>query len=85
MTSANDRKTDAQLKLDIESELDGDLTVDAAQIAITVDHGAVTLAGCADSYAARWAAEKAARRVAGVRSVRQCLTVHVRAEHRPFS
>jgi osmotically-inducible protein OsmY len=75
-------KSDAQLKLEIESEFDWDPTIDAAQIGVTVDGGVVTLLGCADSYAARWAAERAARRVAGVRAVSQNLTVHVVEEHK---
>lgn len=75
-------KSDAQLKLEVESALDWDPTVDAAQVAVTVDDGVVTLLGRADSYAARWAAEKAARRVAGVRTVAQNLTVHVPDEHK---
>ena len=68
-------KSDAALK--VEGELDADEAVDAAQILVTVDGGVVTLLGRADSHAARWAAEKAARRVSGVRSVAQNLTVSV--------
>ncbi len=70
-------KSDAALKLEVEGELDADEAVDAAQILVTVDGGVVTLLGRADSHAARWAAEKAARRVSGVRSVAQNLTVSV--------
>lgn len=70
-------KSDAALKVEVEGELDADEAVDAAQILVTVDGGVVTLLGRADSHAARWAAEKAARRVSGVRSVAQNLTVSV--------
>ncbi len=70
-------KYDAALKVEVEGELDADEAVDAAQILVTVDGGVVTLLGRADSHAARWAAEKAARRVSGVRSVAQNLTVSV--------
>jgi len=74
-------KTDIQLKQDIEQELGWDPKVNAAQIGVSVDHGAVTLLGTVDTYAQKWAAEDATKRVSGVRTVAHDLTVKVLSEH----
>src|SRR5580704_8039210 len=70
-------KTDAQLKLDIEQELRWDPTVNEAQIGVSVDKGAVSLLGAVDTYAEKWAAENATKRVSGVRTVAQDPTVKI--------
>jgi len=75
-------KTDMQLKQDIEEELRWDPKLNAAQIGVSVDKGTVTLTGAVDTYAAKWAAEDATKRVAGVRTVAQDLTVKILAEHK---
>jgi osmotically-inducible protein OsmY len=75
-------KTDMQLKQDIEEELRWDPKLNAAQIGVSVDKGAVSLSGAVDTYAAKWAAEDATKRVAGVRTVAQDLTVKILAEHK---
>jgi osmotically-inducible protein OsmY len=75
-------KTDSQLKQDIETELAWDPKINAAQIGVTVDKGAVSLLGAVDSYAEKWAAEDATKRVAGVRSVAQDLTVKLVGSHK---
>jgi len=74
-------KTDAQLKADIETELRWDPSVNAAQIGVTVDKGAVSLLGTVDTYAQRWAAEAAAKRVGGVRTLAQDLVVKLGSPH----
>jgi osmotically-inducible protein OsmY len=74
-------KTDMQLKQDIETELRWDPKVNAAQIGVTVDKGAVSLLGAVDTYAEKWAAEDATKRVGGVRTVAQDLTVKILSEH----
>ena len=74
-------KTDVQLKQDIEQELSWDPKVNAAQIGVSVDHGAVSLLGTVDTYAQKWAAEDATKRVSGVRTVAHDLTVKVLSEH----
>jgi osmotically-inducible protein OsmY len=75
-------KTDLQLKTDIEEELRWDPKVNAAQIGVTVDKGAVSLLGSVDTYAQKWAAEDATKRVSGVRAVAQDLTVKILGEHK---
>jgi osmotically-inducible protein OsmY len=75
-------KTDIQLKQDIEAELLWDPKVNAAQIGVSVDAGAVCLFGAVDTYAARWAAEDATKRVSGVRTVAQELSIKLLDEHK---
>lgn len=74
-------KTDIQLKQDIEAELRWDPKVNAAHIGITVDQGVVSLLGAVDSYAEKVAVENATKRVHGVRSFAQDLTVKVLEDH----
>ncbi len=75
-------KTDSQLQKDIEAELRWDPKVNAAQIGVSVDHGAVSLLGTVDTYAEKWAAEDATKRVNGVRTVAQDLAVKLIDEHK---
>jgi osmotically-inducible protein OsmY len=75
-------KTDVQLKRDINQELAWDPKINAAQIAVSVDQGAVTLLGNVETYSEKWAAEEAAKRVAGVRAVAQDLTVNLLNDHK---
>lgn len=74
-------KTDIQLKNDIEAELRCDPKVNATQIGVTVDQGAVSLLGTVDTYPQKWAAEDATKRVSGVRTVAQDLTVKILQDH----
>jgi osmotically-inducible protein OsmY len=75
------RKSDAELKHDIEAELEWEPKVNATQIGVTVDRGAVSLFGAVDSFAQKWAAEAAVRRVRGVRSFAEELTVKLSTPH----
>jgi osmotically-inducible protein OsmY len=75
-------KTDNQLKQDIETELRWDPKVNPAQIGVSVDKGVVSLLGAVDTYAEKWAAEDATKRVSGVRTVAQDLTVKVQTSHK---
>jgi len=79
MTNMN--KTDLQLKQDIEDELRWDPRINAAQIGVSVDQGAVSLLGAVDTYAEKRAAEDATKRVIGVRAVAQDLTVTILNDH----
>lgn len=74
-------KSDMKLKQDIEDELLWDPKVNAAQIGVSVDKGAVSLLGAVDTYAEKWAAEDATKRVNGVRTVAQELTVKLLTDH----
>ncbi|CAN0626183.1 hyperosmotically inducible periplasmic protein [Burkholderia multivorans] len=68
-------KSDAALKQDVEEELFWDPTVDARQIAVAVHDRIVTLHGAVSSWAQKFAAQKAAQRVAGIRALVLELTV----------
>ena len=75
------QKSDSQLKSDIETELRFDPKLDAAQIGVTVNEGAVSLLGTVETYAEKFAAEDAARRVCGVRTLAQDLAVKLTGHH----
>lgn len=68
-------KTDSQLQHDVIAELEWEPSVDSADIGVAVDQGVVTLSGYVTSYAAKMAAEKATRRVSGVRALAEELKV----------
>lgn len=74
-------KTDMQLKKDIEDELRWDPSVNAAQIGVSVDKGAASLFGAVDTYAEKWAAADATKRVSGLVSFTQALTVKILPAH----
>lgn len=70
-------KTDKDLQSDVMAELRWDPTVDAADIGVSVEHSAVTLGGHVKSYAEKIAAERAAKRVFGVKAVADEIEVKV--------
>ena len=75
-------KSDPQLKTDVSEELAWDPSVNATNIGVAVKNGIVTLSGHLDSFAEKHAAERAARRVAGVRGIAVELDVKLAPEHR---
>jgi len=70
-------KTDAELQQDVMNELKWEPIVKAAEIGVAVKDGVVTLSGYVDSYVKRWAAERAAARVFGVRAVAEAIKVRL--------
>jgi osmotically-inducible protein OsmY len=70
-------KSQETLQLDVVDELAWDPAVDSSAIGITVLDGIVTLTGNVVSYAEKIAAEKAARRVSGVKAVVDNLEVTI--------
>lgn len=62
-------KTNMELQRDVQDEIMWEPSVCVPEIEVIVHDGAVTLAGSVDNLPAKWAAEKAAQRVSGVRSV----------------
>jgi len=70
-------KTDAELQQDVMSELQWEPTIKSAEIGVAVKDGVVTLSGYVDSYVKKWAAERAAARVFGVRAVAEELQVRL--------
>lgn len=62
-------KTDTQLQSDVMAELKWDPSFNAAEIGVEVKNGVVTLSGHVDRYAEKWAAERAAQKVTGVKAL----------------
>jgi BON domain len=59
-------RPDSDIKRDVEDELRWDPDIDSTDIAVAVKSGVVTLTGFVRSYAEKFWAERAAKRVAGV-------------------
>ncbi len=74
-------KTDAQLKKDIEAELEWDPAVNAAHIGVLVFNGVVTLTGHLETLAEKHQAERVVQRVAGVRAIANEIDVKLAASH----
>lgn len=74
-------KTDAQLKMDVEAELDWDPVVNAANVGVAVKDGVVTLTGHLDTFAEKFAVERAVQRVKGVQAFAMELDVKLAPGH----
>ncbi|MEU1684212.1 BON domain-containing protein [Micromonospora sp. NPDC005707] len=77
MTTTSAVRTDQDIQRDVLAELDWDAQTRPTEIGVTVADGVVTLTGQVDSYARRWAAERCAHRVRGVRAVAGDLEVRL--------
>ncbi len=62
-------KNDRELQIDVLDELRWEPGVKATDIGATVKDGVVTLEGAVDSFAEKWAAEKAVKRLPGVKAL----------------
>src|SRR5258708_25709259 len=60
------KRADHEIKRDVEDELRWDSDIDAADIAVAVKDGVVTLTGFVRSYSQKYQAEQDVKRVAGV-------------------
>jgi hypothetical protein len=70
-------RTDSDIKREVEDELRWDPSVDATNFAVAVKDGVVTLTGFVTSYAQKFAAERAVKRVAGVFGVANDIEVRL--------
>jgi osmotically-inducible protein OsmY len=70
-------KSDYLLKQDVTDELDFEPSVDAAHIGVAATNGVITLSGFVSSYGEKLAAERAARRVAGVKAIAEEIEVRL--------
>lgn len=75
-------KTDSQLQHDVIAELAWEPSVDHADIGVSVNDGVVTLSGYVKSFPEKMAAEKATRRVAGVRAIAEEIKVRLPADRK---
>lgn len=70
-------KADLQLQRDVEDELRWDPSVREAEIGVAVKDGVVTLVGYVSTFAQKFAAERAAERVSGIRALAEDLKVNI--------
>ena len=75
-------KTDADLKRDVTAELAWDPAVKSTAIGVAVQDGVVTLSGHLETFADKHAAERALRRVAGVKAIALELDVKLSPDHK---
>jgi osmotically-inducible protein OsmY len=75
-------RTDTLLRDWVEEELKWEPTVTSKDIAVAAKDGVVTLSGTVPTYAEKWAAERAAQRVEGVKGIAEELQVSLSAVHR---
>lgn len=62
-------KNDAELRKDVLDELSWDPKINATEVGVAVKDGVVTLTGHLTNYAQKYAAERAAQRVSGVKAL----------------
>ena len=74
-------KTDAQLRKDVEAELEWDRSVNATHVGVAVNDGVVTLSGHLETYAEKAAVERAVQRVGGIRGLAVELDVKLAPGH----
>jgi len=74
-------KTDITIRDAVVRQLEWDPEVDADAIGVAAHEGAVTLTGFIGSYAGKLAAERAAKRIRGVRAVANDIQVRLRLAH----
>jgi osmotically-inducible protein OsmY len=70
-------KTDADIRLNVESELQWDPSIDDKKIGVIVNNGVVTLTGEVSYFAGKWTAEDIAKRVSGVRAIANDIQVSI--------
>lgn len=69
--------TDEDIQRAVLEELKWDARVQPNEIGVTVKDGVVTLTGWVDNFTKRWAAERAAHRIRGVRAVANDIEVRL--------
>ena len=69
--------SDLQLRQDVLDELEFDPSVNAAPLGVTANHGVVTLTGFVTNYAEKAMAERAVRRVKGVKAIAEEIEVRL--------
>lgn len=75
-------KSDIQIQKDVMDELKWEPYLNASEIGVAVKNGVVTLSGQVDSYAKKLLAEKATKRVAGVKAVAEDIQIGISPSYR---
>jgi osmotically-inducible protein OsmY len=70
-------KSDAQLHKDVVDELQWDPVLRDSEIGVAAKDGVITLSGSVGSFAQKYAAERAAQRVSGVKAIAEDLAVRL--------
>ena len=78
MATASLTETDVRVREAVMRQLEWDPEVDASAVGVAAKDGTVTLTGYIDSYAGKLAAERAAKRVHGVRGVANDVEVRLK-------
>src|SRR5512138_2815422 len=78
MSTATLSDADVRVRDSVMRQLEWDPQVEASAVGVAAKDGAVTLTGFIDSYAGKLAAERAAKRVRGVRAVADDLQVRLK-------
>ena len=78
MSTATMTDSDISTRTAVMRQLEWDPEVDAGAIGVAAKNGAVTLTGYIDSYSGKLAAERAAKRVRGVRAVANDIEVRLK-------
>jgi len=73
-------RTDAELQKAVQEELSFEPSIVATDIGVTVKNGIVTLFGTVPEFKSKWAAERAAETVTGIRALAKDLTVRLPGE-----
>jgi osmotically-inducible protein OsmY len=80
VTTASLTNADLRVRDIVMRQLDWDPEVDASAVGVAAKDGAVTLTGYIDSYSGKLAAERAAKRVHGVRAVANDIEVRLKLD-----
>lgn len=70
-------RTDEKTQREVIDELSWDARVQPNEVGVAVKNGIVTLTGWVDNYAKKWAAERSAHRLRGVRAVANDIEVRL--------
>ena len=82
MTVSTAERADTNLHRTILEELAFDPAIDAGKIGIAAENGVVTLTGTVQTFTEKWAAEKAVKRVRGVRAFANEIVVELIGTHK---
>jgi len=80
VTTASLAATDVRLRDAVMKQLEWDPKVDATAVGVAAKDGTVTLTGYIDTYTGKLAAERAAKRVQGVRAVANDIEVRLKLD-----
>lgn len=80
MTTASLAATDVRLRDAVMKQLEWDPKVDATAVGVAAKDGTITLTGYIDTYTGKLAAERAAKRVQGVRAVANDIEVRLKLD-----